>query len=51
MPYMIEAATIVSAILVQWACFGVLIGILFINTFIGFHEEKKAKVGTFTHRE
>lgn len=43
MPYMIEAATILSAVLKQWAPFGILIAILIINTAIGFHEEKKAK--------
>jgi magnesium-transporting ATPase (P-type) len=43
MPFMIEAATLLSAILKQWAPFGILISILAINTFIGFHEEKKAK--------
>lgn len=43
MPYMIEAATLLSAILQQWAPFGILISILTINTMIGFHEEKKAK--------
>jgi H+-transporting ATPase len=43
MPFMIEAATLLSAILQQWAAFGILISILAIDTFIGFHEEKKAK--------
>jgi H+-transporting ATPase len=43
MPYMIEAATVLSAVLAQWAPFGILIAILIINTAIGFHEEKKAK--------
>jgi H+-transporting ATPase len=43
MPYMIEAATVLSAILEQWAPFIILISILIINTTIGFVEEKKAK--------
>lgn len=43
MPYMIEAATVLSVALLQWAPFGILLAILIINTAIGFHEEKKAK--------
>jgi magnesium-transporting ATPase (P-type) len=36
-------ATVLSAALLQWAPFGVLLFILVINTSIGFYEEKKAK--------
>jgi len=43
MPYMIQAATVLSAILQQWAPFAILLSIIIINTAIGFYEEKKAK--------
>lgn len=43
MPNMIEAATILSVALLQWAPFAILLSILIINTAIGFVEEKKAK--------
>ena len=43
MPNMIQAATVLSAVLAQWAAFSILLSIICINTAIGFHEEKKAK--------
>jgi H+-transporting ATPase len=43
MPHMIQASTVLSAALQQWAPFAILLTIIVINTAIGFHEEKKAK--------
>ncbi|KAL2913885.1 hypothetical protein HK105_206619 [Polyrhizophydium stewartii] len=41
--YLLELATIVSAILGDWIDFGILVFVLVANAIIGFHEEAKAE--------
>mmetsp|Transcript_96099 Transcript_96099/g.276017 ORF Transcript_96099/g.276017 Transcript_96099/m.276017 type:complete len:1008 (+) Transcript_96099:43-3066(+) len=43
MPFMLEIAAIVSAVVEDWPDFGVIVLMLVVNAFIGFHEEHKAK--------
>ncbi|KAJ3258619.1 hypothetical protein HK103_003407, partial [Boothiomyces macroporosus] len=41
--YLLELATIISAILGNWIDFGILVFVLIANAVIGFHEEAKAE--------
>ena len=41
--YLLELATILSAILHNWVDFGILVFVLIANAWIGFHEEAKAE--------
>lgn len=41
--YLLELATILSAILHNWIDFGILVFVLIANAWIGFHEESKAE--------
>jgi H+-transporting ATPase len=43
MPFMLEIAALVSAVIPDWADFGIIMAMLIINALIGFHEEHKAK--------
>jgi H+-transporting ATPase len=43
MPFMLEIAAIVSAVIPDWKDFGIIMAMLIINGLIGFHEEHKAK--------
>mmetsp|Transcript_74956 Transcript_74956/g.117270 ORF Transcript_74956/g.117270 Transcript_74956/m.117270 type:complete len:1027 (+) Transcript_74956:67-3147(+) len=43
MPFMLEIAAIVSAVIPDWADFSIILAMLVLNALIGFHEEHKAK--------
>lgn len=41
-PWMIEVAAVLSAIIKHWADFGIILALLFINAIVGFWQEHKA---------
>jgi len=43
MPFMLEIAAVVSAVIPDWADFSIIMAMLILNGLIGFHEEHKAK--------
>jgi len=43
MPYMLEAACILALLVKDYANFGIVIGMIFLNSYVGFLEELKAK--------
>ena len=41
-PWMIEAAVVMSAVIMHWPDFGIIIALLILNAVVGFWQEKKA---------
>jgi len=41
-PWMIEAAIVLSAIIGHWEDFGIIFGLLMLNALVGYYQEKKA---------